>query len=85
MNELNIIVSDTGPLISLEVLRHGYQFIRLLYDRIIVPPAVLYELAQGQFDDSQTYLHHYGITDLIEVRYPSSLRVLPDSNLLHQG
>jgi hypothetical protein len=29
--------SDTGPLITLEKLSDGYRFIRLLYDRIIIP------------------------------------------------
>lgn len=39
------IVSDTGLLISLEKLSDGYRFIRLLYDRILIPAAVLHELA----------------------------------------
>lgn len=33
--------SDTGPLITLEKLDDGYCFIRLLYDRIVIPRAVL--------------------------------------------
>ena len=41
------IVSDTGPLISLERMTGGFPFIRRLYDRIIVPPAVLDELGFG--------------------------------------
>ena len=38
------IVSDTGLLITLEKLPDGYQFIRKLYDTIIIPPTVLTEL-----------------------------------------
>jgi len=59
--------SDTGPLITLEKLSDGYRFIRLLYDRIIIPHAVLDELAQGQFTSPQAYLAHYRIEDLLEV------------------
>ena len=58
--------SDTGPLITLEKLSDGYRFIRLLYDRIVVPRAVLAELAQGQFVSREAYLEHYGIEDLLE-------------------
>lgn len=43
------IISDTGPLISLEKLTDGYQFIRKLYEVIIIPEMVAMELAQGQF------------------------------------
>lgn len=65
------IVSDTGPLISLEKITGGYRFIRQLYDRLIVPPAVLSELAAGAFESETAYLRHYEIEDLIEVRSPS--------------
>ena len=60
------IVSNTGPLISLEKLNQGYNFIRCLYEKLIIPPAVLDEVAEGQFVDPQEYLHYYNITDLIE-------------------
>lgn len=43
------IVSNTGPLISLEKLNQGYAFIRRLYDKVLIPPAVLQEVAVGQF------------------------------------
>lgn len=65
------IVSDTGPLISLEKISGGYRFIRRLYDRLLVPPAVLKELAAGAFESEAAYLGHYEIGDLIEVRAPS--------------
>jgi hypothetical protein len=62
------IVSNTGLLISLEKLRQGYDFIRQLYDTIIVPPGVLDEVAEGQFATPHAYLQHYGIVDLVEVQ-----------------
>ena len=60
MTEARRIVSNTGPLISLEKLRQGYDFIRQLYDTIIIPPGVLDEVAEGQFATPQAYLQHYG-------------------------
>lgn len=60
-------VSDTGPLITLEKLSDGYRFIRLLYDKIIIPRTVLDELVQGQFLSPQAYLEHYGIEDLLDI------------------
>ncbi len=67
----NYVISDTGPLISLEKLSDGYHFIHQLYDKIIVPQAVLEEAAQGQFEEPQAYLHHYKITEFMEMREPS--------------
>ena len=40
-----LIVSNTGPVISLEKLSNGFDFIRKLYDKIILPEEVLKELA----------------------------------------
>ena len=56
------IVSNTGPLISLEKLNQGYNFIRCLYEKLIIPPAVLDEVAEGQFVDPTgvpTLLQHH--------------------------
>lgn len=50
------IVSDTGLLISLEKISGGYRFIRRLYDRLLVPPAVLKELAAWAFESEAAYL-----------------------------
>ena len=61
------VVSDTGPLISLEKLPDGYRFIRRHYDQIIIPSAVLDELVQGHFASAESYIAHYGIGDLIVV------------------
>lgn len=77
--------SDTGPLITLEKLSDGYRFIRLLYDRIVVPRAVLAELAQGQFVSREAYLEHYGIEDLLEVVEPRGALEVPGAELLDVG
>ena len=41
MTERREIVSDTGPLITLEKLSDGYGFICLFYDKIVISQAVL--------------------------------------------
>ena len=79
------IVSNTGPLISLEKLNRGYDFIRRLYDKLVIAPAVLEEVAAGQFVTPEDYLQHYAISDLIEVRTVSQLRELPEVERLHEG
>ena len=79
------IVSNTGPLISLEKLRHGYDFIRQLYDTIIIPPGVLPEVAEGQFATPHAYVQRYGIVDLIEVHAISRSEQLPEAARLHSG
>lgn len=65
------VVSDTGPLISLEKIAGGYRLIRRLYDGLVVPPAVLRELTAGAFESEAAYLRHYEIEDLIAVQSPS--------------
>jgi predicted nucleic acid-binding protein len=85
MTEEKRIVSNTGPLISLEKLRQGYGFIRQLYDTIIIPPGVLDEVAEGQFATPQAYLQHYGIVDLIEIHAVSQGERLPEVARLHVG
>jgi predicted nucleic acid-binding protein len=77
--------SDTGPLITLEKLSDGYRFIRLLYDRIIIPPTVLEELTQGQFISPRAYLRHYGIEDLLEVIEAQGVLEVPGAELLDVG
>lgn len=79
------IVSNTGPLISLEKLHQGHAFIRRLYDKVFVAPAVLEEVAAGQFATPEEYLQHYGISDLLEVRTVSQSHVLPEAVRLHEG
>ena len=79
------IVSNTGPLISLEKLTLGYAFIRGLYDKLIIPPVVLNEVAVGQFSTPDEYLRHYDIIDLIEVRTMSQPREVSEAERLHEG
>jgi len=79
------IVSNTGPLISLEKFSQGYDFIRRLYDTLIITPVVLEEVAAGQFATPDEYLQHYNISDLLEVRRVSQVRKLPEAERLHEG
>jgi hypothetical protein len=83
MMEARRIVSNTGPLISLEKLQQGYDVIRQLYDTIIIPPGMLDEVAEGQFATPQAYLQHYGIVDLIEVHAVSQSERLLEAARLH--
>jgi predicted nucleic acid-binding protein len=85
MTEVRRIVSNTGPLISLEKLRQGYAFIRQLYDTVIIPPGVLGEVAEGQFATPHAYLQHYGIVDLIEIHAVSQRERLPEVARWHVG
>ena len=79
------IISNTGPLISLEKLNHGYDFIRRLYEKVIIPPAVLDEIAQGQFKNPDAYLRYYGIMDLIEIIVVSKRYNFSGMERLHEG
>ena len=79
------IVSNTGPLISVEKLSQGYDFIRRLYDKLIVPPVVLEEVVAGQFATPDEYLQHYIISDLIEMRTVSQPQELFEAERLHEG
>ncbi|MBF0554474.1 MAG: hypothetical protein HQK96_07975 [Nitrospirae bacterium] len=62
------MVSDSGPLISLEKIRNGYDFIRKLYKKIIVPLSVIEELSYGLRLPPNGYLEAYNIKDLVEIR-----------------
>jgi hypothetical protein len=64
------IVSDTSPLISLEKIDGGYTLFRQLYDKVLVPPAVLRELVAGAYENEEAYLSHFGIDDLLQVETP---------------
>ncbi|MGE0083651.1 MAG: hypothetical protein AB7S75_04455 [Desulfococcaceae bacterium] len=61
------VVSNTGPLISLEKLRDGYGFIRKLYRKILIPHKVAEEISEW-YENFESYLQHYKIRDLIEIR-----------------
>jgi Predicted nucleic acid-binding protein, contains PIN domain len=68
------VVSDTSPLISLEKVDEGYKFLKQLYDRVLIPPAVLRELADGPFESMEAYLSHFGIDDLFQTETPKRPR-----------
>lgn len=78
-----IIVCDTGPLISLEKLENGFEFIQELYQTIIIPPAVLQELSEF-YPSPNHYLTHFKITDLIKVE-PVSIIESISHEKLHVG
>ncbi len=85
MNREKSIVSNTGPLISLEKIQDGYTFIRKLYDKIIIPPSVLEEVSQGAHASPSDYLNDYNITDLIKVESPPATAHIAGIERLHQG
>lgn len=66
-----VAVSDSGPFISLESLPGGFDFIHQLYDKIIIPPAVLAEVAAQGFEVPSDYLVAYHLQDWVEIREPS--------------
>jgi predicted nucleic acid-binding protein len=67
----DVLVSDTGPLISLESLPAGFQWIRSVLDRLIIPPTVLGEVAHP-YAGRQAFLEDTGLRRLIEVRRPET-------------
>ena len=67
-----MIVSDTGAIITLEKINGGFEFIKKLYGKIIIPYQVLDELSEGN-QYKGNYLDFYKIRDLIDVRH-STLR-----------
>lgn len=60
------IVSNTGPLITLERLPGGYDLMRQLYRRILIPSQVLAELAAG-LPTTTNYLEYHHIQDFITI------------------
>lgn len=63
----DIVVSDSGPLISLERISNGYDFIRKLYKKIFVPLSVIEELSYGLHLPPNGYLAAYNIKDLVKI------------------
>ncbi len=63
---VRIVVSDTGPFITLEKLPGGFELLRQLYDRVLLPGQVLTELAAGR-PSGEAYLRDLGLEDLVEV------------------
>ncbi|MDM8565017.1 hypothetical protein QUF74_05130 [Candidatus Halobeggiatoa sp. HSG11] len=79
------IVSNTGPLISLEKIPNGFELIRRSYDQIIIPTSVLLELTEGITPEKQSYLEYYQIKDLITVISVGILDNIPEKHYLDIG
>ncbi|MBW4481951.1 MAG: hypothetical protein KME14_05375 [Tildeniella torsiva UHER 1998/13D] len=82
---MDVIVSDTGPLISLEKLADGYGWMQQLYRQIIVPEAVAQELYQGMFSTWDTYRKHYNLGNFVSVVEISIVEPFPGYELLDIG
>lgn len=80
-----LIVGDTGALISLEKLAHGYWLMQQLYSQLLVPPAVLNELMAGVNKSIADYLIEYQITHFLSVIEPTKIFVYPSEFVLHKG
>ena len=63
---MNRVVSNTGPIISLEHLADGFDLLRLLFAQVLIPEQVLQELAYG-LGTPQAYLEKYQLTNLVQV------------------
>lgn len=61
------IISDTGPLISLEKLENGYQFMEKLYTDVFVPKVVIEELYQGEFTNWDDYKNYYNVGSFLKI------------------
>ena len=79
-----LIVSDTGPLISLEKITGGYELFAKLFDRIVIPPVVLKEVSEGMADADE-YLRKHGIEELIEIQSVSTVVQPLALEQLHRG
>lgn len=79
------IVSDTGPLISLERLPDGYQWRRELYAGIRLPPSVTEELLAGGYQNLAAYEQHFGIDSLLQTSTLRGGQVPPELAHLHPG
>lgn len=74
------VVCDTGPLITAERMGDGFSTVRRLFDKILVPPAVLRELSFPFARRGEDFLAHHGLQDLVEVVAPVLLAA-PDADL----
>ena len=82
---LNAVVSDTGPLISLEKLSGGYGWMKQLYGQILIPDAVAEELYQGMFSSWEAYRSHYGLGNFVVVVEVADEATFPGCELLDIG
>lgn len=82
---LAAIVSDTGPLISLEKLSVSYGWMQQIYGRILIPNVVAQELYQAMFPNWDAYRNHYGIRDFIVVVDMTDMAAFPGCERLDIG
>ncbi|PSN14038.1 hypothetical protein C7293_13400 [filamentous cyanobacterium CCT1] len=80
-----IIVSDTGPLISLEKLSDGYGWMQQFYSQILIPEAVAQELCQGMFSDWEAYRNYYNFGAFVSVVDVATAEIFPGYELLDIG
>ena len=64
-------MSDTGPLISLESIPTGFQWIHSVLDQLILPPTVLGEVDRP-YEGRQAFLNETGLRSLVEVQRPKT-------------
>ena len=81
----NIIVSDTGLLISLEKLSDGYSWMQQLYSQILIPGAVSQELYHGMFSDWEAYRNYYNFGAFVSVVDFTTTETFPGYELLDIG
>lgn len=79
------VVSDTGPLISLERLPDGHQWMQELYTEILIPPSVEEKLIAVGYEDLEEYEQHFGIESLLRGSSLQQRSSLPEIAHLHSG
>jgi predicted nucleic acid-binding protein len=82
-----VVISDAGPLISLEKISGGFAFLRKMAKHVLIPEAVLLE-AGAKSRNPEEYLLDHGIADLTEiVRGIDTTRIaaMAGSRPLHRG
>lgn len=87
MEDWDVLVSDTGPLISLESIPGGFQWICSVLNRLIIPPVVLEEVARP-YEGQEAFLAETGLRSLVEVRRPgtrSTVDPVPEWEVLDDG
>jgi predicted nucleic acid-binding protein len=76
-----IIASDAGPLITLERLENGFDFLNKVYKEVIVPQSVFDEVLVKK-EDFYNKLRYAGKIEVVQV---TKVEEIPNIELLHQG
>ena len=79
------VVCDTGPLISLERLNSGRNFMRELHSTLLIPTTVAAELCQGTATDWVTYEQKYDLVDFAVLVKVSAIAELSELASLDLG